>query len=149
MLGISKAADYSILVVGYLSGVEVRQVRTKDEMAETLNLPADFLSKVLQKLVKSEIVESVKGLRGGYRLPRQPEDITLREVIEAIDGPPVMVSCLRENFKDCGRTQLCHPIIEKMREVEIKVSEMLENINFTELIPYIPDSNSNSNNSET
>ncbi len=138
MLGISKAADYSILVVGFLAGRNDNAVYTKDGLASALNLPAEFLSKVLQKLVKAEIVESVKGIHGGYRLLKLPAEITLREVIEVMEGPPHMVRCLENDYKDCGRQQICNPIINKMRDVENQVSTILEKINFTELIPYIP-----------
>ena len=145
MLGISKAADYSILVVGFLAGRNDNAVYTKDDLASALNLPAEFLSKVLQKLVKAEIVVSVKGIHGGYRLLKTPAEITLREVIEVIEGPSHMVSCLEDDFKDCGRQQICHPIIEKMRTVENQVTAILEKINFTELIPYIPSKDSKGN----
>ncbi|MBC8401310.1 MAG: Rrf2 family transcriptional regulator [Candidatus Marinimicrobia bacterium] len=138
MLGISKAADYSILVVGFLASRNDYVVHTKDDLASALNLPAEFLSKVLQKLVKAEIVESVKGIHGGYRLLKAPGTITLREVIEVMDGPPHMVSCLEDDFIDCDRLQICHPIIAKMRDVENQVTAILEKINFSELIPYIP-----------
>ncbi len=138
MLGISKAADYSILVVGYLASPDNSGTKTKDELADILNLPADFLSKILQKLVKAGIIDSVKGLYGGYRLAVMPEKITLRQVIETMDGPPHMVNCLRDDFSNCGRLQICHPIIDKMRDVENQITQLLENINFTELVPYIP-----------
>lgn len=145
MLGISKAADYSILVVGFLAAQSGEGVHTKETLASELNLPSQFLSKVLQKLVKAEIVESVKGIHGGYRLLKIPAEITLREVIEVMEGPSHMVSCLEDDFKDCGRLQICHPIIEKMGEVENQVTTILEKINFTELIPYIPTKDSKGN----
>ncbi|MBC8401551.1 MAG: Rrf2 family transcriptional regulator [Candidatus Marinimicrobia bacterium] len=145
MLGISKAADYSILVVGFLAAQSSECVHTKETLANELNLPSEFLSKVLQKLVKAEIVESVKGLHGGYRLLKIPAEITLREVIEVMEGPPHMVNCLKDDFIDCGRQQICHPIIEKMQAVENQVTAILEKINFTELIPYIPTKDSKGN----
>ncbi len=138
MLSLSKAADYSILVVGYLASLELQQVKTRDEIAALFNLPSDFLSKILQKLTRAGIVESMKGLRGGYRLQQPPDQITLGKIISIIDGPPHLVNCLREDFKDCGRTHFCRPIMEKLKVVEIELSSILENINFSELKPYIP-----------
>lgn len=133
-MAVSKAADYSILVVVYLSSLPADEIKSKSEIAKNLNLPADFLSKILQKLTKANIIQSVKGSLGGYRLIKAPHEITLRSIMEIMDGPAHMIDCLSDDFVDCGRMDLCQPIIRKIRSVEEEINSILDRVTFDKLM---------------
>ncbi len=64
-----------------------------DEIAKTRGIPKSFLSKILQRLVRARIVKSFRGVRGGFRLAKKPESISLLEVIEAIEGTLTINRC--------------------------------------------------------
>ena len=64
------------------------------EVSETLHASAHTLSKVFQRLSRAGLVDAVRGVKGGFRLGRAPETITLLEIFEAIDGPLRINTCL-------------------------------------------------------
>jgi len=131
---LSKAVDYSILVLSYLSSLpEHNAIKSKAKLAEKLNLPSEFLSKILQKLTKANIIHSVKGAQGGYSLIKAPKEITLRSIIEIIDGPSHMVTCLFDDKIKCNREELCRRNVKKIRSVENQINKILESVTFDEL----------------
>lgn len=132
---ISRAVDYSILVLSYLSSLPKNNaIKSKSKMAEKLKLPSEFLSKILQKLTKANIIQSVYGPQGGYSLIKMPEEISLRTIIEIIDGPSHMVKCLYDNDVECNKLKLCQSNIEKMRSVQQQINLILEGVTFDELM---------------
>ena len=130
---ISKAADYALIVVGYMAGCSDDKYISRREMAEKLILPSEFLSKRLQKLNQANICESVKGINGGYRLTKPAGEIPMREVIELFDGHFHMVDCLRYNFIECKREKFCIPIVRKISEVELKINQIFDEVSFADL----------------
>lgn len=87
------------------------------EIAVKQDIPKHFLSKILQLLVKHKLLVSMKGPNGGFRLSRPPEDISLIEVVEAIDGLDIFSQC-GIVFKECDDNDPCpiHPEYKKFRE---------------------------------
>jgi len=106
ILHISEAANLAIHAMAYLPNHDAsgRPVPTL-EVAESLGVSANHLSKVFQRLGKVGLVKSVRGPRGGFRLAAEPEDITLLHVYEAMDGalPPEGLCLLGE--ATCGFTE--------------------------------------------
>lgn len=135
-MNISKAADYAILTVAYLASPAREndgRMRSKSQLAKDLNLPKEFLSQILQKLTRAGILASQRGVKGGYSLRKSSGETTFREVIQAIDGPVRMVECLSEDFEDCGRLNLCGPIIQAMARIQSEIETTLENQHFGDL----------------
>ena len=92
-LRISEASSLAMHALGYLANLEsgpitIREIAARFEMSEA------HLSKVLQRLVKVDLLRSVRGPKGGFVLTRPPEDVTLLEVFEAIEGPFEPSQCL-------------------------------------------------------
>ena len=128
---ITRETDYAIRCVHFLS---TRKDGTLivDRIAEQMCIPKTFLAKILQKLVKAGIVKSFRGAKGGCQLSRKPEDITLLDVIEAIQGPVAMNACALDSSV-CGLSSTCsvHPVwIEVRKEVE----NILRRKNFAEFL---------------
>lgn len=96
---ITLESDYALRILDCLaSHGEVVDAQT---LSEETSVTTRFTIKILHKLLHGDLVRSVKGARGGYLLNRSPEDITLRQVIELIDGPIVIARCL-ENSESCS-----------------------------------------------
>ena len=102
-----------------------------DEIAREMCIPKSFLAKILQKLAKHKIVASNVGVKGGFYLARKASDITLFDVIEAIDGQVAVNRCT-VNKKDCALSSKCkvHPIWVSVRR---DLERMLQDKNFGSL----------------
>lgn len=128
---ITRETDYAIRCVHFLSPRKDGPL-VVDRIAEEMCIPKTFLAKILQKLAKAGIVKSFRGAKGGCQLNRKPADITLLDVIEAIQGPVAMNACALDS-KACGLSSKCsvHPVwIEVRKEVE----NILRKKNFAEFL---------------
>ena len=127
---ITRETDYAMRCVLYLSSRTDRTVMV-DEIAREMATPKSFLAKILQKLAKAEIVRSFRGVKGGFRLERKPEDISLLDVIEAIEGVVALNACAVDDTI-CGFSSTCavHPVWIKLRG---EFTELLKRHNFAEI----------------
>lgn len=103
---ITRAADYGLRAMLYLSRrTEAGSVLIGD-IAAAMEIPAQFLHKVMPRLVKAGLLHSRRGARGGYRLAKDPAKVTVLEIVEAIDGPILVNRCL-VGSGDCSRIGEC------------------------------------------
>ena len=107
MLRLSKKADYGLLAMRHLAARVDRETTSARELAETYDIPAELLAKVLQKLVRSRLLESHQGIRGGYGLARPAGAISVADVIQAIDGPLTVTAC-SELDHSCDQFAKCN-----------------------------------------
>ncbi|MCC6543630.1 MAG: Rrf2 family transcriptional regulator [Nitrospirae bacterium] len=107
MFRLSKAAEYSIRGLLHLSiHYSEDKLCDIDEIAKSTDTPPAYLAKLLQLLVRKGFVKSFKGQKGGFALTRQPKDIKLLDVIEAMEGPIFLNYCLiYEGY--CDRDKFC------------------------------------------
>ena len=121
---ITRETDYAIRCVHYLSCGKGETLMV-DRIAQGMQIPKTFLAKILQKLVKGGVVKSFRGARGGFRLDRRPVEITLLDVIEAIEGPVAMNACALDK-RTCSLSGRCsvHPVwVEIRKEVEQRLKK--------------------------
>ncbi|MDI6801779.1 MAG: Rrf2 family transcriptional regulator [Thermodesulfovibrionales bacterium] len=128
---ITRETDYAVRCILHLSE-SPEEIKMVDGIAKTRLIPKSFLSKILQKLTKSGIVKSYRGVKGGFKLARKPEEISLLDVVEAIDGPVAINRCAVDK-RLCDLSSMCvvHPIWVELRK---DVENRLKNCNFSELI---------------
>ena len=109
-------------------------IRVQD-IAQRQGIPTKFLFQIMQILKRVDIVRSRRGTEGGYTLSRAPGQITVGDVIRAMSGPFVQLSCLDSgNFADdCGKQNTCQfkPI---WAEVDRAIGSVLNNITYEELV---------------
>lgn len=96
----TKAEEYGMFGVLYLAEKDRNTVTPLSEISETQNIPEKFLAKIFQSLSKSGIVRSHRGVHGGFTLARDPKDISLKEVLETIQGPYHLMKCISD-IKNC------------------------------------------------
>jgi FeS assembly SUF system regulator len=92
MLRVSRLADYGTVVMASMAR-DPGRVHSAAEVALRIGLTAPTVSKILKTLARSGLVSSSRGARGGYRLPRDPAQITVAQIIGAMDGPIGMTEC--------------------------------------------------------
>ena len=136
MLKLTKKADYGLIALRHLAGRPSVQGRpcsasTKD-IADAYRIPLPLLSKVLQKLAHSGLLVSEQGTNGGYRLARDPHDITALEVIRTIDGPIILTHCFTEHA-ECDQSDLC-PVREPLRKVHEGILRLLSSISISDIL---------------
>ena len=130
---ITQEADYGLRVVLYLSKLEYGEKKDSGTMSENNGIPLRFLLKLLRKLIDSGIIKSYRGVNGGYALNKLPEKITLKDVVEAIDGPISVNRCLIDpEFCNAKQKGTCE-IHRALAGVQQKLLNELEKINFKDL----------------
>ena len=103
---LTRAADYAVRVLIYLAGQPAHTRSSRAGLAAAAECPEQFLSKVLQSLTRAGLVVSHRGNTGGFELPVSRQDVSLLEVVEAIEGPVRLNLCLTSDHS-CSRQGGC------------------------------------------
>ncbi len=119
----SKKCEYGLQAVLYLSTIEEDRTASADEISRKLNIPKEFVSKILQSLALKKIVGSKKGNSGGFFLGRPASQIKLIEIVEAIDGLSLFHNCVL-GFPDCSPDSPC-PVHNKWGKLRQDAYDML------------------------
>lgn len=120
----SKTCEYSIRSAIYIASLHRKGRRVGvQEIADEIGSPAAFTAKILQRLVKLDILKSVKGPRGGFCLARPAEELYILDFVVAIDGENVLQDCIL-GFKKCSSKKPC-PLHDKFVEVREHLNKLL------------------------
>jgi len=111
---ITRATDYAVRVIVHLATLPPDHTAPLGELAEATSVRDNFLSKILQRLVRNGLLSSHRGTGGGFRLSVAPERLTLLQVVEAIEGKIALNICLGD-WQSCALQAQCtaHPVWEK------------------------------------
>ncbi len=111
---LTMTADYAVRAIVYLAMKKKDSITPIREIAKVQEVPLSFLSKIMQTLSKTSMVRVYRGKFGGYSLAADPKKMSLKDVIEAIEGPIYLNKCLIQEG-ECDRDKLCavHPIWEE------------------------------------
>ncbi|HYM86274.1 MAG TPA: SUF system Fe-S cluster assembly regulator [Pseudoxanthomonas sp.] len=105
MLRVTKLTDYATVVLTVLAA-RPGDVLSAADLAETAGLESPTVSKLLKPLAQAGLVTSLRGVRGGYKLSREAADISLIEIVEAMEGPLAMTEC-SQHESHCGIAHQC------------------------------------------
>src|SRR5512133_1779518 len=128
---LTREGDYGIRSVLYLARQPYKKISFVTEISDEYKIPRSFLAKILQKLVRAKLVRSYRGVKGGFSLARQSRDISMLDVIEAVEGKMCLNICLQDK-KKCGFSKSC-PVNPVWATVQARLSDMLKKMNFEEL----------------
>jgi len=121
----SKACEYSIKAVIFLATRPPESPRTRlQEIAEAIDSPVAFTAKLLQELVRRDVLWSIKGPNGGFELAGDGDKVTLYQVVEAIDGKKLFEGCAL-GLKECSETHPC-PMHDKLKSVRDYLTVVLK-----------------------
>ncbi|MDQ6663679.1 MAG: Rrf2 family transcriptional regulator [Acidobacteriota bacterium] len=130
MLKLTKKADYGLIAMRHLA-VAPRAAASTKEISTAYGIPLPLLSKVMQKLTKSGLLQSIAGTNGGYKLARDPRAITALEIIRSLDGPIILTSCFTSHG-ECDQSERC-TVREPLRQVHEAILGLLANMTVAEL----------------
>ena len=127
---ISLETDYAVRIIDCLANENKRT--SASQIAQMTKVTEKFCLKILRKLVSEGLVKSFKGVGGGYELDKAPEDITLKQVIETIEGPIVLSRCLQEDFSCEHNATNCTCYFHKVfYEVSKEMADRFDKVNFS------------------
>jgi Rrf2 family protein len=123
MLKLSKKVEYALMAARYMALKNSSGFSTAKEISESFNISFQLVAKVLQNLVKNELAISVKGMNGGFTLAKKPENISLIDIISAVESNYKIVDCLKPNasLADCSHFDCCkmkNPLAEIQKKID-------------------------------
>ena len=126
-------SDYALRIISVLAKTE--QILDAGTLAERTSVSQRFALKILHKLVLGKLVASYKGVNGGYKLSKSADDITLKDVIELIDGPIAIARCL-DSGEGCSMNSdktacIYHHIFDK---ISLELAAKLQNITIRDVL---------------
>ena len=131
MLKLTKKADYALMAMKHLAEHSSEGSRSAKDVADAYGIPPEALAKILQRLAKAGLLQSQHGTNGGYTLARAAPTISAFEVIQAIDGPLFITSCVTVRG-ECGQTDRCN-IREPLRKVNESIEAVLRRIKISHM----------------
>lgn len=130
MLKLGKLADYGTMIVTVLAG-EPERLYSTQELAARTHVSQPTVSKLLKLLTRDGLVESLRGAKGGYKLARSPDHITVADVIAAIDGPIGLTEC-SVHKGDCAVESTCG-VRSNWRLINTAVHQALKSVSLAEM----------------
>ncbi len=135
MLSLTRKADYALVAMADLARQSPSMVSARG-MAGRLRMPLPVLQHILTRLMHRGLVISLRGAHGGYRLSRPPNQITIAELIEAIEGPMRLTPCCtetsRKRQRECNMEDVC-PIRNSVRKVHGIIRRCLDQVTLDQL----------------
>jgi FeS assembly SUF system regulator len=147
MIKLSRMTDYAVVVLarmardgGHDGAVNGAVVQTVPQLAERTGVPAPTVAKLMKLLVPAGLTESHRGAAGGYTLARAPEDISIADIIGAVDGPIALTACVDGAEGHCGVESLC-AMRGNWDKVNRAVRRALEEVSLAEMnaVPVFPE----------
>lgn len=129
---ITRQADYAVRAVLYLARLGGTERAATSSVAEDQRIPPSFLAKIISQLSIAGLLHTSRGARGGVTLARAPKDITLLEVIEAIDGPIQLNECVGDEA-NCSFDEGC-PLRDVWCDAQEMLVKRLRGSNFQQLL---------------
>ena len=128
---ITRAADYAVRVMVHLATAPPAQKHSLNELAAVTGVQQSFLSKILQRLVHQGMLVSQRGSGGGFIVNRAPDQVSLLDVVEAIEGPTQLNHCVGESGH-CSRKDWCgaHPAWERAQRA---LTDVLSSVSVAQL----------------
>ncbi|WP_442684037.1 SUF system Fe-S cluster assembly regulator [Stenotrophomonas sp. JC08] len=135
MLRVTKLTDYATVVLTVLAA-RPAEVLSATELAEAAGLEPPTVSKLLKPLAQAKLVEGLRGVRGGYRLTRQASEITLIEIVEAMEGPLAITECSQDDSQ-CGIAEQCS-VRSNWRLINDVLADALRGVTLAQMLRPLP-----------
>lgn len=135
MFRINKLTDYAVVLL--VDMARSGRTRSAQEIAADTGVPLPTVAKVMKALARDGLVVGTRGAGGGYGLGRRPEEITVADMIQAVEGPIALTSCVETADDDCGIESLC-PMHGHWNRVNRAVHAALNGVTLAEMAADAP-----------
>jgi Rrf2 family protein len=130
MLRFTKRADYGLMAIHYIAIHDDLGAVSVKRIAEEFSIPQELLAKILQRLARQGLIVSQNGPKGGYVLARRSTEISIGEVVRALEGPISIVSCIEDS--DCPQMERCS-LRRPITKLQVAITQMLDSMSLAEL----------------
>jgi len=137
MFRLNRLTDYGVVVMSQMAH-RGKAVSTATQIAETTGVPLPTVAKLLNALARAELVTSHRGAAGGYRLSRAAEEVTVAEIIQALEGPIALTACVEGSENHCDVASLC-PMCGNWEQVNRAIRQALGEVTLADMMPPVPD----------
>ncbi len=131
MFKVNKLTDYATVVL--ISIARSHVVRSTQQISEKTGIPLPTVAKLMKNLNKAGLVKSQRGASGGYSLGRVPADITLADVIQAVEGPIALTACADTSDEHCNIQSVC-PVQGRWNRVNSAVRAALADVTLADMV---------------
>jgi FeS assembly SUF system regulator len=131
MIRISRLTDYGIVLMRHMAAHPDR-AHNASELAAGARLPAPTVSKLLRQLAREGLLESQRGVKGGYTLARPSEEISVAAIISALEGPIALTDCAAVEDPDCAHEPVC-PVRSHWNRISQAIRDALEGVSLAEM----------------
>jgi len=132
MFRLSRITDYGIVLMAHIAEQEEGTLTSARDVADQTELPLPVVSKILKSLTREGLLRSHRGSKGGYSLQRAANQITVPELITALDGPIRLTECASHTGA-CAKEPSCH-VREPWQRINAAVEDALTRITLADLI---------------
>ena len=135
MFQLSKKVEYGLIAIRHMASGHGGRMFTAKEIADTYHISYELLAKVMQRLVKEKLISSYQGVHGGYILARNPNEIKVSAIINAIEGQPnvSIVQCEAAGADDCSIHSTC-TIKDPLVKLQESINKVFEELSITQMI---------------
>ena len=131
MLRIGRLTDYAIVVLAHMARHAYRCVHPASDLSEHTGVPLPTVQKILKELTRHGLVVSMRGARGGYALAHDPSEVTLVQILEAMEGPVALTACAIPHAGACTESERCGvsehwPTINRAMRVALEQVTLLQ-----------------------
>ena len=129
---LTSTTDYAIRIVCYLAAQ--RQMISTSELSQELSVPASYIPKITKKLKQAGIIKACEGIKGGYQIAKQPENISLRDVISCTESTMAISRCL-EKEEGCSKNYIaCCKVHQILLDLQNIYNNRLESVKISDII---------------
>ncbi len=132
MIKLSKLSDYAVVVLSLLAR-DRNRLMTASGLSTASGIPEPTVAKVLKLLSKEGVIASTRGVNGGYMLERDPSQISVTELITALEGPIALTACIEGSDDDCSIQEIC-PMSGKWAKVNTTIKTALDGLPLSDLL---------------
>lgn len=134
MVRLSKKVEYGLIAIRHIAAATNGDVITAKEIADRYQIPYEMLAKVLQKLARAGLITSLQGVRGGYTLTRNPNDVSVSMIINAIEGTTMGIAqCMTEGPESCDVFKVC-TIKSPLLKVQANIENAFNNLTLAQIV---------------
>ena len=137
MLALTKKTSYGLIAMTYLTQIDKGGLASAREIADRFAIPVSLLCNVMKELSAAGYVESVRGVRGGYRLARSPDKVNIADLVSLLEGPIRLAECVTSIAEDdectCQLMASC-PVVDPVHRVNRKIHDFLRKVTLYEIV---------------
>ena len=125
MLKLTRKTEYALIALAHIENVTPEAVSSTKEISEQYHIPKPLLAKIMQTLAKHGILEPVQGPKGGYKLQKKLDNVSMTKFFEILEGPLGIMDCYFDST--CEQLDICN-IQTPIKKINEKVRNMFDNI---------------------